>query len=248
MKKLLSSVLVLFAILVGLFLPVCAEELSPSETMATENIVPDSTAPSYLQIAKDISMLVLPAIATFWLTKRSIYHPIKLDIEGRQLNEVYYPLFRTVSNEQKPIDIKFEAVVKTLDEHYMLAYPALHELVSCAIPLSQSENEFKQKYDDICSIITAEYNRLKSRLGYPKVDGLASFRKATKLTRLIMVHKLLLQIGNCLIMTLVVFFMVSLLVTAFGFGDILIIVAVPFILMVPVMLLTAIVRYRIDRG
>lgn len=133
-----------------------------------------------------IITVIFTTVTTYLVAKYNSNTPRNLDIKQQQLDRVYLPIYKILSEKlgydidthidrdtAKNYAIKIKPI---LWNNYELVYPNLHKLFKFFwMAVNSTSDDYEKLYNEFCSEIKIDYNLLKKSLGYPCESYLGLF-------------------------------------------------------------------------
>ena len=128
--------------------------------------------------------IVITALSAYHIAKINVVYPNKLQIQQKQLENVYLPLHRLLnqlpSQATKDSTLNFQKNLDViLEENYQYAFPQLHQLSRQLQDAIIENNNYSKILIDISHQVSVEYELLKRKLGYPSQRIFSIFIRMT---------------------------------------------------------------------
>lgn len=132
----------------------------------------------------------MPIVATFVAGRYTSNNPRKREINQKQLERVYLPLYkilctRSITSLPKESVLKIaKRMNNILYKNYELAFPQLHQLSNTLLKLLIENKDYLPTLEKIIYQVSLDYEILKKKLGYPHIGFLSIFKRMTTIDKI----------------------------------------------------------------
>ena len=146
----------------------------------------------YFTIQNLVALLkfFIPIATTYVLGKYTSNNPRKREINQKQFEKVYLPLYKilcvkNITSFPKESVLKIAKRMNSiLCKNYELAFPQLHQLSNTLLKLLIEDEDYLPVLKKIIYQVSLDYEILKKKLGYPHITFYELFKRMTMMDKI----------------------------------------------------------------